>query len=268
MEDQVSQQLQRITVIGTGNVGSHLARRLVAQNRELLQVVGRNDRTTRELSTELSVPGTTDPDRIDPTADAYLLAVPDAAIAAVARQLAAVLPEGALVLHTSGATPTAPLAAFFDRAGVFYPLQSFNRDQPIDWAQVPILYFTLRPTDEAACAELAAALSSRTARVDDNQRACLHVAAVFANNFTNYLYDIAFRLTTAAKTDFSLLLPLIHRTVDRLDGTTPPLHWQTGPAVRRDTITLERHLAELAPHPAYAELYAELTRLIQEETEK
>jgi predicted short-subunit dehydrogenase-like oxidoreductase (DUF2520 family) len=224
--------------------------------------VGRNNRTTRALSAELSVPGTTDPDRIDPTADAYLLAVPDDAIAAVARQLTGVLSPHALVLHTSGATPTAPLAAFFERAGVFYPLQSFNRTQPLDWAQVPILYFTLDPADEAACAELAAALSPRTARVDDEQRAQLHVAAVFANNFTNHLFDIAYRIAADASLDFDLLLPLIRRTVARLDGTTPPAEWQTGPAVRGDRATIERHLWALSDHPEWQQLYTLLTELI------
>jgi predicted short-subunit dehydrogenase-like oxidoreductase (DUF2520 family) len=227
--------------------------------------VGREAARLGPLADEFQTAVATNLKQVDTTADLYLLAIPDDAIAAVAHRLSTVLPDTAFVVHTSGATPTAAVANSFTRAGVFYPLQSFNRSQPVDWTQVPLLYHATGPVDLAACAELAAALSSLVSPADDAQRATLHLAAVFANNFTNYLYTIAHRLTTDAEIDFALLLPLIRHTAQRLDGDTTPRHWQTGPAVRHDRATLQRHLAALASHPEYAKLYAELTRLIQEE---
>ena len=257
--------LRHITIIGTGNVGTHLARRIVDRGREIVQLYSRSGQGVDQLAAELDCAYATTLAELDPTADVYILAVPDAAIGPVACRLAALLPPDALVLHTSGATPVAPLAEVFERTGVFYPLQSFNREQPVDWTQVPILYFAIRPEDEAACAELAAILSPRTARVDDAQRARLHIAAVFANNFSNAFFEIAYRIATEAELDFELLLPLIRHTVDRLDGQTPPIHWQTGPAVRGDQVTIERHLRALADHPDRRELYRVLSDWIAEE---
>lgn len=259
MDVEIHAPLRRVTIVGTGNVGIHLARRIVDCGREIVQLYNRSGDGLADLAADLNCSHTTILAELDPTADVYILAVPDAAIGPVARQLATILPSEALVLHTSGATPVTPLTEVFDRAGVFYPLQSFNRDQPIDWTQVPLLYFATRPEDETACAELAAALSPRTARVDDAQRARLHIAAVFANNFSNALFEIAYRITTDAELDFDLLLPLIRRTVDRLDGQTPPASWQTGPAVRGDQVTIERHLRALEDHPDWQKLYLGLS---------
>ena len=248
-----------------GNVGTHLARRLAERGRTVQQLVGRDVSYLQQLAAELETDFTVDLAGIDTAADLYLLAVPDDAIAPVANQLAAVLPARAFVVHTSGATPTAAVAESFSRAGVFYPLQSFNRAQPVDWERVPLLYHATESEDRAACAELAAALSPITSPADDDQRAALHLAAVFANNFTNHLLDIAYRITRDAELDFSLLLPLIHHTVERLDnGRLPPADRQTGPAARGDRVTIERHLRVLAGHPEWRKLYRALTRLIAE----
>ena len=204
---------------------------------------------------------------LHPRSGLYLLAVPDDAIAGVARRLGAVLPASALVAHTSGATPTALLAAHFERAAVFYPLQSFAAGRAVSWESLPLCVHAQDADDLEQLEMLAAKITTPVHRIDDAQRAALHVAAVFVNNFTNYLYGVGEELTQTQNVPFELLLPLVREGVDRL-GTAPARALQTGPAVRGDTETQQRHLALLEKHPDYQQLYRLLSKLIAEDTPK
>ena len=99
-------------------------------------------------------------------------------------------------------------------------------------------------------------------RLDSAQRLQLHVAAVFANNFTNHLLGIADALLTEAQLPAALRAPLVRETVDKALNN-PPFAVQTGPAARRDAPTLAAHQAALAAHPAWRALYEQLTASIQ-----
>jgi predicted short-subunit dehydrogenase-like oxidoreductase (DUF2520 family) len=99
-------------------------------------------------------------------------------------------------------------------------------------------------------------------RLSSARRLQLHVAAVFANNFTNHVLGIADALLAEAGLPAELLHPLVRETVEKA-LTNPPFTVQTGPAVRRDAPTLAAHEAALATHPAWQDLYAQLTASIQ-----
>lgn len=196
-----------------------------------------------------------------PLADVYLLAVPDAAVAPLLASTP--WPEGALVAHLAGALPLSVFEAQpAVRGGVFYPLQTFSPGRTIDWPTVPLCIEANNLTAEATLLDLASSLSQHVRRLDSTQRLKLHVAAVFANNFTNHLLGIADALLAEAALPPELLAPLVHETVDKALAN-PPFAVQTGPAVRRDAPTLAAHHTALAAHPAWQALYAQLTASIQ-----
>ena len=69
----------------------------------------------------------------------------------------------------------------------------------------------------------------------------MHLAAVFVNNFTNYLFQIGSDILEKEDLSFDLLKPLIHETVNKLDHLSP-LEAQTGPAKRKDLKSIQKHL--------------------------
>ena len=252
----------RIGLFGAGRVASQLAPALVAAGHAVAFVWNRNPARAETLAAEL--PGAqvlTDLAPPLPPTDVYLLAVPDAAV--VPLLAATVWPEGALVAHLAGALPLSVFAAQpAIRSGVFYPLQTFSPGRAIDWPTVPLCIEASDLAAETTLLDLAGSLSRHVRRLDSAQRLKLHVAAVFANNFTNHLLGIADALLSEAGLPTSLLAPLVRETVAKALAH-PPFAVQTGPAARHDAPTLAAHQAALAAHPAWQALYARLTASIQ-----
>lgn len=201
---------------------------------------------------------------VPPTADLYIIAVSDHAIGVVAEELASHISPNTLVVHTSGATPTSVLAPHFDRCGVFYPLQSFSPGRTVDFSQVPLCLHAEQQADYELLEQLAEKLSEKNYRVSDNQRLQLHLAAVFVNNFTNYLQFISQSIVEEHQLPGALLLPLLQETISKLQELSPA-DAQTGPAIRDDQATIKRHLALLENHPHWQELYRKLSDSIRKD---
>ncbi|MDO7849606.1 DUF2520 domain-containing protein [Hymenobacter sp. M29] len=252
----------RIGLLGAGRVASQLGPALAAAGHHVVFVWNRTPAAAETLAKRLpgaQVLTTLTPPL--PPADAYLLAVPDAAVAPLLASIA--WPAGALVAHLAGALPLAVFAAQPGvRGGVFYPLQTFSPGRAIDWPTVPLCIEASDLAAETTLLALAGSLSRHVLRLDSAQRLKLHVAAVFANNFTNHLLGIADALLAEADLPPELLAPLVRETVDKALAN-PPFAVQTGPAVRRDAPTLAAHTAALAGHPAWQALYVQLTASIQ-----
>lgn len=259
--------IQDIVLIGAGQVAHHLGQRLRQCGLHIVQVYSRSRPRADELAGLLGTIATADLEAIVPTADCYLLAVRDDAIAEVAAALVAVLPELALLAHTSGATPATILPPYFRNAGVFYPLQTFSRQRSVDFSQVPICCFAREATATEALMALARRISSSVHHIDDEARARLHVAAVFVNNFTNYLYQVGYQLLREEGLPFDLLRPLILETAAKVQDQAP-VAVQTGPAARSDHSTEARHLRQLEAYPAWAELYRLLSDGIRRAQER
>lgn len=252
---------ESIFLIGAGNVGYHLGRALVARGCRVIGVFSRTIEKARALSDATGIPSCHLLADIDPTADLYLLAVSDKAIGPVARALYGRGLEDKLLVHTSGATPALVLRPFSRRFGVFYPLQTFSRERAVDFSKIPLCIQANRADDEATLLRLGERLSRSVHRIDDRQRAVLHLAAVFANNFSNHLFEIGAQLLETEALPFDLLRPLIEETAAKIQ-TNRPADMQTGPAARSDRATIERHLDYLDDQPRLRELYRSLTRHI------
>lgn len=196
------------------------------------------------------------------SADVIFLCVSDNQIATVATELASLHYQG-LVVHTSGATPLSVLTRLGLRAGVFYPVQSFSLNQIMDWENLPILLEASDPSGRERLNQLAHSLSRRIYYYTSMQRSEVHLAAVFACNFSNYCIDVAQQLLIAHDLNAQLLMPLIHHTIAQLNTQSAFMN-QTGPAVRADTATFQRHYAllEAVNRPDIMKLYQLMTEHI------
>ncbi|HET6990142.1 MAG TPA: DUF2520 domain-containing protein, partial [Bacteroidia bacterium] len=102
-------------------------------------------------------------------------------------------------------------------------------------------------------------LSDCVYHLDSRQRQAAHLAAVFANNFTNHIYAIAEDLLNEHKLPFDLIRPLIDETAVKVMDVSPAAA-QTGPAIRNDKTVMKTHLALLKKHPDLKKLYSEFSK--------
>ncbi|WP_074489742.1 Rossmann-like and DUF2520 domain-containing protein [Mucilaginibacter polytrichastri] len=241
----------RITMIGSGNVSTHLAAALKNAGHRIVQVYSPNMGHASLLAYHVGAEATDDISLIMADTDLFIIAVKDDAIEAVAKQL--VLHER-LIVHTSGATELQVLMQATANAGVFYPLQTFSKDKELDFRTVPLCIEGANEAITKQLIELGQTISNNIYRVDSAQRKILHLSAVFACNFPNYLYYVAQKILAQHQLDFNLLRPLIMETAVKVQQQFPAVV-QTGPAVRNDRQTIAAHLQLLDDNVFLQTLY-------------
>lgn len=249
---------KNIVLIGAGNVAWHLGHQLKNAGHNIVQVYNRTGLKAESLAEELGTDSTNKIEEITKDADIYLLAVSDHGIDDIILELR--LP-GKIVAHTSGAVPLRGMEHISKKVGIFYPLQTLTKGQMVDFKAVPLLIEASDKQVADELTELAQTISKTVQYMNSEKRRALHVAAVFVNNFTNYLYGIANEVVDREGLDFSLLNPLMQETLNKLKSAKPT-EVQTGPAKRGDYRTIEEHLTYLAKNAAYREVYLVLTESI------
>lgn len=246
----MEKQLSKIVILGTGNVATHLAL-LLDDKAEIVQVWSRDKAHAEKLCSKLKAETepVSDYSAIRKDADFYVIAVPDAAVLDVARNLKGMR---GIVAHTSGSVSLNSLldAVGNDKAGVFYPLQTFSKKSKVKIAHIPFLIEGATGDVSAKLSTLAKLISDEVFIIGSDMRGHLHLAAVLANNFTNYLLDLSARyLKDNTKFNIKVLEPLMVETVRKAIELGPHLA-QTGPAVRNDTQVIDAHLSKLSPDAA------------------
>ena len=248
----------RITLIGSGNVATHLGAAFKNAGHHIVQVYSRNMLNASLLAYHIKAVPIDDLNHINPETDIFILAVKDDAIASIAQILAK---REKLIVHTSGSTGLSELVALTPNAGVFYPLQTFSKNQETDFRKVPLCIEGADEEITNVLVQLAQTISNNVYQVDSAQRKILHLAAVFACNFPNYLYNVAQKLLEKHDMNFNLLRPLILETAQKVQHNLPD-EVQTGPAVRNDQNTMAAHLLMLDDEPGLKELYNTLSQAI------
>lgn len=245
-----------VVILGAGNVATHLYKAFrSSENVTVKQWYNRDMTSISSYKNEVEL---TDDIAQLTEAEIYIIAVSDDAIA----ELSSKLPfENRLVVHTSGSVSAYDLDKK-NRRGVFYPLQTFSKMASVDFSEVPICLETLMKKDYMPLKNLATSISSITKRVNSDQRAALHLAAVFVNNFTNQLYRVAHEITESQGAEFDLLKPLILETAKKVQEHSPYMA-QTGPAKRNDKKTIKKHL-KLLDNEHHKDLYKLLTASIKQ----
>lgn len=256
--------MKRIVIIGSGNVADALTRALSHAGLPPIQIFARNRAKAAQIATVCGCPFSADPRELA-VADLYIIAVADKAIRSIATGLEF---GGSVVAHTAGSVGIDVFPSNVRNAAVFYPLQTFTRGREVDFRQVPILIEGNNTLSVECVRDVADTLSDTVVEADSQKRALVHIAAVFTNNFTNYMYTVGEQLTREAGFDFSLLKPLILETARKAVDSRSPSDVQTGPAVRNDFQTRALHCEMLSNKPYLQNIYINISKNIWETSKK
>ncbi|PKA84003.1 uncharacterized protein DUF2520 [Ulvibacter sp. MAR_2010_11] len=245
----------RIVFIGFGNVNYHLCSTLYnMSNVSVNQIYNRNKVEIKSVLK--SIPVTSQLSKIE-EADIYIIGIPDDVVGSFSETLPF---KNRLVVHTSGGVAMEVLSKQ-NRSGVFYPLQTFSKERVVDFKEIPICVEAENASDLKLLKTLGETISEKVVEINSEERAKLHLAAVFVNNFVNHLYRVGHEITSENNLQFDLLQPLIAETARKIETLTPS-EAQTGPAKRNDLKTIEKHL-HLLKDSSHKELYQQLTQAIQ-----
>ncbi len=244
----------KVVIIGSGNVAQHLILAFQkATGIELVQAFARNKNNLSNLIDEDKI--TSDYNHLK-EADLYIISVSDDALNNVSHLLPF---NNKLVAHTSGSVAIDELGNT-NRKAVFYPLQTLSKKKEINFKEVPLCIEAQNEADLKLLTEVAKSISNKVFEVNSEQRKSLHVAAVFVSNFVNHLYKIGSDICTEHNVPFEILKPLILETAKKVQVLSPN-DAQTGPAKRKDTTTINKHLAILT-NENQQEIYKILTKSI------
>jgi predicted short-subunit dehydrogenase-like oxidoreductase (DUF2520 family) len=249
-----------IWIFGSGKVASNIAEALHYKKYSIEKIISRNQETGEELCLFTDAEYSSEFKSCKKFNGIVFFCLSDTGLQEIAPQLQ--FPR-ALVMHTSGSQPLSILQNCSPYSAVFYPLMSFTRDFPEDITNAPIFVEYENPIVKKAVFNLANSLSDNVFKVNSEQRAHLHLAGVIANNFSNYLYGIAGEIVTSQGFSRDVLNPIMKKTVDKLLLNQAHDN-QTGPAIRNDTVVIEKNLALLADQPLIQDIYRILTKGIQE----
>jgi len=249
----------QVVLLGTGNVSRHLGRALKDAGHEILQIYGRNEEKSFEIASQLETSKTTDLDKLSTTGELYIIAVKDDAIKEITDQIKL---DDKFIAHTSGTVSMDILQTASTNYGVFYPLQTFSQNNDTDFNEIPICIEANNEATKKALLTTAQSISQNVHEIDSEKRKIIHLAAVFACNFSNNMYAIAGKLLNQAGLDLDILKPLITETARKIKDY-PPKDVQTGPAIRDDEQILHQHLEMLNSDPELKEIYLKISESIK-----
>lgn len=250
--------------IGSGNVATHLSIALQKKGVTISQIYSRTSTNASLLAQKLNASYTNDPSELDQDADIYFYALTDNALAHFLKETT--LPD-AMHVHTAGSVSLTIFRELTINYGVFYPLQTFSKNKEVDFSEIPICIEASNTRMQEKLLEIAKLLSDKTFIITSDQRKVLHLAAVFACNFSNYMYDIASELLSDVGVGFDILKPLINETAEKVNKMNP-YDAQTGPAVRYDKITMKKHEVMLKRYPKIRSLYKDISKAIYKRHKK
>lgn len=235
-----------IVFIGSGNVASHLAPAIDATDGyDVRQIYSPTPAHAATLASRLknAVPVNEINDIIT-DADIYIISIKDDEISHFVDSFKGKSLNNALWMHTSGSVRMDVLSPLSDSYGVFYPLQTFSKDSKVDVSNVPLFIEGDTPEVENIIRQFAERTFTEIYHADSELRKKMHIAAVFACNFTNYMWTIADDILRNEGLSFMVIRPLLEETLRKAFADSPE-KGQTGPAVRGDINVMKKHEALL-----------------------
>ena len=230
--------MKNIILLGSGNVATHLGIALKNSNYNVIQVYSKSIENAKVLANKLETHFTNDLTELK-SADLIIVSINDDTILSVLSKL-----RNDAIVHTSGTTGLDIFKEKFSNYGVFYPLQTFNKEVDINISEIPFCIEGNSIEFEKQLIKIAKALSNNVVKMNSEQRKKLHIAAVFACNFSNHMYSIADNFLAKENIDFKILLPLIRKTITKLESNKPK-EVQTGPAKRKDIDIIQEHISNI-----------------------
>ncbi|WP_422361671.1 Rossmann-like and DUF2520 domain-containing protein [Reichenbachiella sp.] len=247
-----------VSIIGTGRVAISLIHELRTKGVKVNEIYGRSLAQAKKLSDH--TPGTSATGSLDfsnSRSRVLIIAISDDAISHISEKI--LCSKDQIIAHTSGTVSLNVLK--HSHSGIFYPLQTFTTGKMVDFEEVPILIDGKNEIAIDQLTKLGNVLSSNVKIASEAERKQLHVAAVFASNFTNRMLSAAEDILKDSSIDLKTLEPLILESIrNALDSG--PDNALTGPAKRGDTETIEKHLNLLKDKKQLQSIYGKITELI------
>ena len=250
--------MMKVTLIGAGNLATQLGKSLKKAGVIISQVYSRTEDSARTLGELLEAEWLTDIKALRDEADIYIFSVKDSVLNELISEVCKSRGEK-LFLHTAGSMPMSCFEGKALHYGVFYPMQTFSKAKDVDFERIPVFIEGNSIETEDVIKSLANKLSQRVIRLSSADRKYLHLAAVWACNFTNYCYTVASDILSEHGIPFDVMLPLINETTEKIQKISPK-EAQTGPAVREDRNVISKQLELMNGKEDLQELYQMLSK--------
>jgi predicted short-subunit dehydrogenase-like oxidoreductase (DUF2520 family) len=247
-----------ISFAGAGRVAGALCSVFAEKNHKIQHIVSLTEKSGRELSDIYGASWSSDPVFPDST-DIIIVSVPDHALESVLRKIKC--RQETIVAHTAGSIGLDVFPQNIMHKAVFYPLQTFTRNRKISFQNLPVFIESSDIESSGILEALASDIGAKVYYADTEHRRVLHLAAVFVANFTNHMLTCGNTVAGRAGFSFDILGPLVRETIAKASDIGPE-NSQTGPAVRNDMNTINKHLDLLSFSPELKSLYSELTNSI------
>ena len=245
--------LQNIFIAGSGNIAWHIAHAFSKANICISGLWSNNNATLKELSNSLNIPILTENEFFNKTG-LFFLCVNDSSI----DSLAAKCSTNNTLIHCSGSVHISNLTKYSENSGVFYPVQTLKKGIKTNFSKIPILIEYSNENVKQLLTEIAKKLKCKYYYYSSEQRIIIHISAVFANNFSNFMFTLAQEFLKNNKINPNILNDLIKETALKAINYGA-FYSQTGPSVRGDKITIEKHLNELNNLPDLKNFYIFVT---------
>lgn len=256
----------KIALIGAGNIATHLGKELQKAGEEIVCVFSRTEESAKQLSSILKCRYIADIKEVDNDADLYISAIKDSAFYEIAPQLTKGR-ENSIFLHTAGSLKMDVWSGLAKRYGVIYPMQTFSKNKEVDFSKIPIFIEGNSPEVLNIVRSIAEKLTSKVYEASSQQRSYLHIAAVFACNFTNHMYALCDDILQKNGIPFDVMLPLIEETAAKVHSLKPK-DAQTGPAIRYDENVINHHICMLEEDKDLQDLYQSISKSIYKLAQK
>jgi predicted short-subunit dehydrogenase-like oxidoreductase (DUF2520 family) len=248
------------TIAGTGNIAWFLAQRLTAAGHHCAGIYGRTEKHAKELAASINSVAIHDFSKItDSMADVCFLAVADNVIPELANQCSF---KETVLIHTAGAVNTDILQDAAEHYGVLWPVYSIVKNNLPNHRNIPCAWDAVTDKARRYLLSIAHGFTDVLFEAKDSQRRWLHLSAVISNNFSNHLLAICEQISVENNIPYSVLQPIIEQTFERLKKESPR-KLQTGPAIRGDEQTIQKHEQMLAAHPFWQEVYSSISASIE-----
>ena len=249
----------KVFLIGFGNLAYHYARSLYKANIHF-EILSLHPKAYEAEFEGISFHRSLKSIPID--FDFYFLCIPDSFIKKTSKEIASWVQKSAIIAHCAGTKSIKHLPAHIENRAVLWPLQSLSHERKIDLLDdAPLFYEASNEEAEIKLLELAKLISTRVLKANFYDRKQLHLAAVFANNFTNHLIGTAKEIVERKKFNYNIILPILEETITKLSELSKE-EAQTGPAIRGDVSTMNQHLFLLKKSNSKKSLYKKLSQSI------
>ncbi len=253
----------KIVLIGAGRLATNLGVALKKAGHRIEAVFSRTQTAADALAERLMISlATDDLTALPKDADIYIISVKDCALQVVVDQVTKGR-EGHLFVHTAGSMPLGVFAGHTEHYGVFYPMQTFSKERIVDFQEIPLFIEASDEHTKTLMLQLAKTISSNVYELSTIERKYLHLAAVFACNFTNHCYTLSADILARHGLPFDVMLPLIDETTRKVHEMHPQ-EAQTGPAIRWDENVIGMQSELLVQDTTMRRIYDLLSRSIHE----